>query len=691
MPSVRKVALAVALASLVVAPLSARAVVNQRPAASAPLVLVPKPRVIERNNGSVAITDRPRVVVIGSTEDEVGIPGLAHDLEVVGTDSQARSGPIIVVRPSPQTFAPTPWQRDEAYSVTVGRDSILLTGETVRGRFYAVQTLRQLVRGVESGRIPAVRIHDFPDVRWRGVLDDVSRGQAPARADFTNLLGRLAYYKLNVYFLYIEDMARLWSAPSVGMGRGAFTPSELRLLVEAARTNHVTVIPIFQSVGHQERLLQSPELRPYSEARPLSPFEFAVHSWLWRTVPALASILALPDLELRQRPLSCFALAEPRTAVRVSQLIDEIAASVPSPYFHLGADEPLDLGRGASASEVSKRGLGVVYTTYLNRLIAHVSNSLHRVPIVFGDVLLANPAAMRTLDRRTAVMDWQYEPTTTDSTIGRLRAAGFEQVFACAGLWNWFSVYPNYKRAVPNIASLAKAAKRAGAVGFVAASWGDGGALSLRSANWPGYAYAAEAAWSGPSTFEEFILRFCAVEYGSASPDISRGIALVGLQEFPTLGYSQRVLERPADVRVRTAAWKQRMQALDLDMRTARLAVGRGMDGARFNANDLMVVDNAASQLQHSAQRELVLDSLARRLSSVSWESMGADERDVWRVRIHALRDSLSSARDRYASLWRSRNREPMLQPALAPMNEQRRAYEGLLARGAQLSTRRGR
>lgn len=688
MKSLMGAVFSLALLSLLVAPATAREVVGQRTEIAARLGLVPAPRVVQWDRSWVRLPATPKVVVVESTEEEVGVPGLAEDLAVIGSNASTRdaprgSHPIVVIRPSLQAFAPTPWQRDEAYSLTVGRDSILLTGESVRARFYAVQTLRQLIRGAEEGRIPALTVRDYPAVRWRGVLDDISRGQAPARTEFSALFSRLSYYKLNVYFLYIEDMARFWSAPSVGVGRGALTPAELRMLAKAAGANHVTVVPIFQSVGHQGRLLQSDELRAFSECRQLSAFEIAVHSWMWRFVPAIAAWLGLADPDVSQRPVSCFALAEPTTAPRVAQLIDEIAGNVPSPYFHLGADEPVDLGRGASSKEVRTRGLGVVYATYLNELIEHVSTSLHRVPIVFGDVLLANPDAMRSLDKRTAVMDWQYAPAATDSTIVSLRKAGFEEVFACAGLWNWFSVYPNYARAVPNISSLARAAIDAGAAGFVAASWGDGGARSLRSANWPGYAYAAEAAWFGPAPFDEFLPRFGVVEYGSASPEIARAIGLVGLREFPTLGYSQRVLERPVDVRIRSASWRTQMQALDRDMRDARLAVGRGVAGARFNARDLMVVDNAASQLQHAAQRELVLDSLARRLAIAPWGSMSTEERVAWEARVSALRDSLAWARDRYASLWRGGNRELLLRPVLERMDEQCRAYETLLPRDA--------
>lgn len=667
------------------------------PEGAATFRLVPAPRVIENAHGWVRLARVPKVVVAGSLPEEVGIPGLLEDItSVISAASSAQPvrsrAPLIVVRPGISP-APQPWQREEAYSLVVEPDSIVVTSASVRGRFYGVQTLRQLVRASELGRIPTVAIRDYPLIRWRGVMDDISRGQAPARSDFDNLFARLAYYKINTYLLYIEDMARFWSAPSIGVGRGALTPSELRLMVTTAAKHHVTVVPVFQTVGHQQRLLQSAELSPYAEYRPRPPFEQAIHSWLWQVVPALAMLLRIQDPAATHGPLSCFALADPSTAPRVTRLVDELAANVSSPFFHLGGDEPADLGKGASHAEVQRIGIGAVYAAYLNRLIAHVEASLHRVPIVFGDVVLSEPDAMRMLSRRVAVMDWQYDPQASDSTLLRLKAAGFERLFACAGLWNWFSVYPNYARGIPNIAALGRAALRTGVEGFVVASWGDGGARSLRSANWPGFAYGAETAWSGPAPVGEYLSRFASTEYGTADRAVAEAIKLVAWQEFPGRGYSQRVVERPPDVRARSGEWRVRMQQLEADMRAARRFGQKAMASARFNASDLRVLDNAAGQLQLAAGQELVLDSLARRLSTTPWRSLGEKERAHWTDRLSALSDSSRALRGTYALLWQLHNRPPLLEPVLAAMNEQGNAYDALLDKAEhhelQLATRR--
>jgi hexosaminidase len=645
--------------------------------------LIPPPRVFERRPGRAWISLGSRVEVAGSDSVAVAVDELRLDLAAF---PQTVRAPFphparVVVRPGAGPAVEHDWQAAESYVLEVGADSVVIRGPSVAGRCYGVQTLRQLLRAAGGGPLPALVVRDYPSVRWRGASDDVSRGQTPTPEELGATISHLAYYKLNIYFLYLEDMMRFRSAPSVGAGRGAFTSAELQELVRAARARNITVVPIFQTVAHQPRLLRAPELARFSEYRPPAPARTWLGTRLWALAPAFAEWAGLPDPDKLTRPLECFALADPATPPRVAELVDEVAAAVPSPFFHLGADEPSDLGRGASAAAVRRDGAGAVYARYLNRLVAHVGDSLGRTPIVYGDVLLADTDALRLLDRRSAVMVWEYDPDSMGHGLARLRRAGFERLFACAGLWNWYALYPNFGRANRNIEAMARAAVSAHAEGIVVASWGDGGARCLRAANWPGYALGAEAAWSGGAPRPGFGVRFASTEYATDPAAAAIALGLVGDQDFDVLAYGQRLFDRRLDVRERGPAFRARMRRLAGDMAEARRAASRAMAGARFQRDGLAALDNAAACLQYAAARELTLDSLARRLQGNPVETMDAADRARWASRFTALRDTVVAARGTYAALWPRHARLPGLDVALSPMDRQARACDALVAR----------
>lgn len=646
--------------------------------------LVPRPREVQVRAGTAQVDTAWWIRLVDTPADAVGARELLDDARTATgrlwrVGSGAAAGRSIVVRPGPAPPVDQAWQRDDAYELTVWPDSIVLAAPSLRGRFYAVQTLRQLLRGAASGRIPCLHIADYPTLRWRGVSDDISRGQASTLADFRRTLEHLAFYKVNLYCLYLEDMARFWSAPEVGVERGALTPGELKRITEEAKRLHVTVMPIFQTLGHQERLLALPRFEPLAERRPPGPAASALGRFLWRCLPALAGTFGLTDPDAERPAATCFSPALPEARGRVAGLVDEIAASVESPFFHLGGDEPADLGNGTSRETILKQGLGAVYADYMNALISHVEKADRRQAVVFSDVLLSDPEARRRLMKSAAVVDWHYEPDASGTSIRRLQQAGFRTVFASPGLWNWFGIYPDYGRAFPNIAQLAAAAARYDAAGLIVASWGDGGAESLRRSNWPGYAYAADAAWRGPDTTSGFLGRFATCEYGTAARELVRAERLVGWQSFSAAGLSQRVAHREPRLRTHTPAWIARMKSLARDMNEARAALFLCGRRVRFDRERVEVLDYVAARFQYVAQRELTLDRLARTLDERPWSTLTAAERAAAVRQLGALRDSSSALSGRFAALWRRDNRTPMLSPLLSRQAGQTAALDRLL------------
>lgn len=89
------------------------------------------------------------------------------------------------------------FQHDEAYTLELRTDGGVLTAATEQGLWYGCQTLCQLVAG-ETATMPAARITDWPDLRYRGLYVESKWGpDLMELADWRRLIDYMASLKLN--------------------------------------------------------------------------------------------------------------------------------------------------------------------------------------------------------------------------------------------------------------------------------------------------------------------------------------------------------------------------------------------------------------------------------------------------------------------------------------------------------------
>src|SRR5213592_1508498 len=133
------------------------------PAASE-LRLLPAPRSVTPGSGRLALRGEVRIAVApGNADDAFAAALLAEEIES-GSAAKARvvegdAGDIVLARDGSLADA-----GEEGYRIEVKPGGARLTARTGAGLYYAVQTLRQMVR--EDG-IPAAIIADRPAMRWR--------------------------------------------------------------------------------------------------------------------------------------------------------------------------------------------------------------------------------------------------------------------------------------------------------------------------------------------------------------------------------------------------------------------------------------------------------------------------------------------------------------------------------------------
>ena len=225
----------------------------------------------------------------------------------------------------------------EAYQLHVKNDSVLLNARTAAGAFRGIQTLRQLIPEQSNDTlaeqpmwlIPSGKIDDAPNFGYRGAMLDVARHFFTVE-EVKKYIDLLAYYKYNAFHMHLTDdqgwrieikswpkLTEIGAQSEVGGGPGGFyTQEEFKELVAYAAERHIQVIPEIDMPGHTNAAnLSYPIFHAKGKAE----------------TPRVRT-----DMKVGY---SSFDAYKDTVYVFVDDVIREIAAISPSPYFHIGGDE----------------------------------------------------------------------------------------------------------------------------------------------------------------------------------------------------------------------------------------------------------------------------------------------------------------------------------------------------------------
>jgi hypothetical protein len=370
----------------------------------------------------------------------------------------------------------------EAYRLLVDPRDVAIEAAGPEGTFDALATLAQLARPTARGwTLPCVRISDAPALRWRVLSDDVSRGPLPTMKYFEERIRTLAGFKMNGYSPYMEgvfvDPHHPLPAPLDGI-----TPDQLRTLDAYAARFHVALIPEQQTFAHMHESLKYERYADLAETP---------HGYL-------------------------LSPAVPQGQQYVLDLIADELASVPHPpFFHIGSDEPSDLGRGRAQALVAAQGDGAVYARHVvdtaDFVIAHGGAR----PMVWDDALARHPDLFASLPKQLVFVNWHYgSEATYQPYIDRIARGGFEQMVA-PGALNWNEIYPDLDAATGNIDRFVGEGKASHVLGLFQTVWHDDGE-TLFEATWYPVIYAAASAWeSGAVDRARFARDFPFAFFGS--------------------------------------------------------------------------------------------------------------------------------------------------------------------------------
>jgi hexosaminidase len=438
--------------------------------------LVPRPQQIQYGKGrlglkgitisyksSPAPEDRLAADELASTLSE----WIAQPVPVVST--RPTSGGIVFDRTGPVDALPGPDDRPgpesrESYTLRISDGGAEIRARSSAGVYYAVQTIRQMVEENAGEKfLPEVEIHDWPALAYRGFMMDTSHGPLPTEDEIKRQITFLARWKSNQYYLYSEANIELRGYSLINLG-ASYTESQIRRIIEYARERHVDIVPCLELYGHLHDLFRTERY---------------------------ADLAALPHGgEINP--------SNPRVQSLLRDWVEQLTALFPSPWFHVGMDEPWELEKAGSQAAGGVEP-GKLYIEQLKNITALVRQFGKR-PMFWADVnsgariFVKYPELFAQLPKDAIAVPWHYHVQPDYSGfVAPFAREKVPEVFAPA-IWCWDEITPDFIRTFENIDGFLADARKYGTMGMINTGWTDASQVLYRTAL-PGMAYGAAAAW----------------------------------------------------------------------------------------------------------------------------------------------------------------------------------------------------
>lgn len=300
---------------------------------------MPKPLKIIPTHSAFAL-DRYTAIFTSENESEYEKVGqfLAKrikakiDLEIpVNSDAPEGTQRVIYINRSDSLEMESP----EAYELYITQDTVILNSNTAEGAFRGIQTLRQIIPEASNDTlaeqriwpIPSGKIIDNPNFAYRGSMLDVARHFFSVE-DVKKYIDLLSYYKINVLHLHLTDdqgwrieikswpkLTEIGGSTEVGGEAGGFfTQEDYKEIVAYAAERYMTIIPEVDMPGHTNAASVS---YPFLNGNGKTPKLYE------------GTHVGFSTFNTRKDTVYAF----------IDDVVREISAITPGPYFHIGGDE----------------------------------------------------------------------------------------------------------------------------------------------------------------------------------------------------------------------------------------------------------------------------------------------------------------------------------------------------------------
>ncbi|HEX2968079.1 MAG TPA: beta-N-acetylhexosaminidase [Bacteroidales bacterium] len=310
---------------------------TQPPSDLAGANLIPEPATVNATGGWFELGEKTTISYRDGSEEVRSIatylggrinPSTGYNLQPVATQEPGKNSIYLELLTDNSTG-------DEGYILDITKDLVKLSASAPAGLFRGVQTIMQLLppsieeKSVQETKwqIPTGSINDRPDYAYRGLMLDVARHFFNVE-EVKTLIDQISYYKINVLHLHLSDdqgwrieikswpkLTEVGGKTEVGGGEGGFfTQEQYSDLVKYAAARYITIVPEIDMPGHTNAALAS-----YAE---LNCNGKATELYTGTEVG-----------------FSTFCTKKEITYKFIDDVVREISAITPGPYFHIGGDE----------------------------------------------------------------------------------------------------------------------------------------------------------------------------------------------------------------------------------------------------------------------------------------------------------------------------------------------------------------
>ena len=228
----------------------------------------------------------------------------------------------------------------------------------------------------------------------------------------------------------------------------AYKKEEIKSFIKYCGDIGIDVIPLQQSFGHVEYILRHERYK---------------------------------DLREDQKDYSQVCPSEEEGDKRLfTDLFTELAATHPSKYFHIGGDETYLLGHCEKCkAKAAKEGTSKLYIDHI-KMLCDIVISLGKIPVMWADIALKHPEALKLLPKQTILVDWNYGWDLNNfGDHQKLMESGFE-VWGAPSLRSHPDNYflTQWEKHFKNIRDFIPVCRQLGYKGIVMTSWSTSGQYS---------------------------------------------------------------------------------------------------------------------------------------------------------------------------------------------------------------------
>ena len=257
-------------------------------------------------------------------------------------------------------------------------------------------------------------------MKIKGIHYDLARGNYDSIASLKRLVRFCAESGLNTLVLYMEDLwgwekHRLISHPK------AYDLKEMGRLAGYAAGYGIDLIPSVTTLGHARHILKNPDYNHLAFTEKAKEFD----------------------------------VLNPEVYEFFRDLFDELLPHFTSRYVFINGDEMNLSCLTPEAEKLARgKGLGYLYGIGMRKMTEMIIQRGCR-PVMWHDMLLHHPEALRHIPKETIIAYWYYEQQSDYPALSYFAEHGYDTI-ACPGLCG-SGLTTNFARALSGIAGQAKA------------------------------------------------------------------------------------------------------------------------------------------------------------------------------------------------------------------------------------------